>query len=124
MSNYIYYVKIGTGNSQSGYPEQPQNSCESLPIAVHPNCHLSRWLPLSFHSWLFTPAYALFHFSLCGSLYGYSLPRIAFTSAFKPMLFFMLLFVIMPFSSFQLLVQLMRLLIFSSTASVQPHLMY
>ncbi|SRR6266566_1246973 len=78
----------------------------------------------SFHSWLFTPAHTLFHFNLYGSLYGYSLPRIAPTSTLKLILFFLLLFVIIPFSSFQLLVQLMRLLIFSSTASVQPHLMY
>src|SRR6266566_878081 len=77
MSNYIYYVKIGTGNSQSGYPEQPQNSCESLPIAVHPNCHLSRWLPLSSHSCLLlamqslTQVYAVPYTAICRHTVAY-----------------------------------------------------
>src|SRR6266566_7708814 len=90
-----------------------QNRCELSRIISHQDCHLSRWLPLSSHSQLLTLGYT----NAYSDLHGYSLPRTAPTSALKPMLFFILLFVIMPFSSFQLLVQLIWLFIFSFIAS-------
>ena len=65
VSSNITNVKIRTGNSKNGYPEQPHNSCESMPIAAHPNCHLSRWLPLSSHSQSFIQACAVPYTAIC-----------------------------------------------------------
>src|SRR6266566_1104094 len=39
-------------NSKCSYPERLRNLYEPPPIAAHQNCHLSRWLPISSHSYV------------------------------------------------------------------------
>ncbi len=98
----IYYcIKTRTGNSKSGYPEQPQNSYESMPIAVHPNCHLSQWLPFSSHSRLLTLGLTVLYSNLYGFLHSYLSSYRRLFQVLKPIRFLTMLFAIIHCCLFQ-----------------------
>src|SRR6266699_3166607 len=83
--------------------EWAQNTCEPPRIILHPNYHLSRWLPLSSHSRLLTPGLAVPYSSLCGFLHGYLSSCRRLLQALRPIRFPTMLFVIMHCCLFQLI---------------------
>ncbi len=77
----------------------PRTAAELLRINAHrctPNCHLSRWLPLSSHSQLLTPGHVVLYSGLCGSLHSYLLSCRRLLQALRPTRFPTLLFAKSP----------------------------